>query len=144
MWAPHVTVANIVVKEGRFLMVEEYEDGKRVLNQPAGHLEDNESLIDAVIRETLEESCWLTQPLYALGISKSRTDKGRTYLRHSFVSETLSFDPNHKRDSDILSIDWMTGDEIRAASNRLRSRFVLNDLERYEKGIRFNIDELYA
>jgi ADP-ribose pyrophosphatase YjhB (NUDIX family) len=144
MWLPHVTVANIVKRGEHLLMVEEYDNERLVLNQPAGHLEEHENLIEAVKRETLEESCWNTRTVYALGVTMSRTDAGITYIRHTFVSEALSFDAEAARDDDIVDIHWMLPNEIRAAKERLRSQFVLQDLNRFERGVNFSIADLYG
>lgn len=143
MWFAHVTVANVVCKNDTFLMVKERDNGKLVINQPAGHLENNETLLDAVIRETLEETQWHIRPLYALGVSQYRAANGDTYIRHSFVSEALFFDETQSLDSDIEEVCWMSKQDILKARDFLRSPMVLNDIQRYHNGAHFDLDQLY-
>ena len=88
IWKPHATVAAIVEKDGKYLMVEEDIEGDIVYNQPAGHLEPNENLIDAVIRETQEETAWLFKPEALIGIYLwEQPNKGRTFLRFAFCGQ---------------------------------------------------------
>ena len=86
IWKPHLTVAAIIKQDNRFLMVEELVQGERYLNQPAGHLEENESLTAAVIRETLEETAWHFQPEFIVGIYRWRNPRqpSATYIRVAF------------------------------------------------------------
>src|SRR5882672_10221362 len=83
-WNPEVTVAAIVEREGRFLMVEERIRGRLVLNQPAGHLEDRETLLEAVVRETREETAWRLTPQALVGTYLWRSPDERTFLRFAF------------------------------------------------------------
>jgi 8-oxo-dGTP pyrophosphatase MutT (NUDIX family) len=143
MWFAHVTVANVVFRDGKFLMVKEYRDGELVINQPAGHLEDNETLIEALIRETLEETQWKVKPIAALGISQFTAKNGDTYIRHSFVSEALELDTSKPIDQDIVEVCWMSAEEIRSHARSSRSPLVLNDVMRFQSGAQFPIDDLY-
>ena len=135
-WAPHVTVAAIIHREGKFLLVEENDNGKKVINQPAGHLENNESLIEAVIRETLEETRWEFWPSYISGIYRWIHDNGETYLRVCFAGEAVKEYKDLKLDKDIERTLWLTEEEIRQHNN-LRSPLVIKSLDDYLKGITF-------
>jgi len=143
MWFAHVTVANVVVRNDQFLMVKEKQNGKTVINQPAGHLEDGETLVDALIRETLEETRWEVRPVAALGVSQFVAPNGETYIRHSFLSGAAKHHSNSILDSDIDEVCWMSYDEIESHASQLRSPLVLNDLKRYREGTRFDIESLY-
>ena len=130
IWKPHATVAAICEKDGRFLLVKENIQGQKVLNQPAGHLDPGESLEQAVIRETLEETSYLFTPTGLCGIYRFVPESGpeahsnRTYLRFSFagiVGECL----NLPLDDGIISAVWMTLDEIKQSQSQHRSPMVL-------------------
>ena len=112
-WAPHVTVAAIIQREGKFLLVEENVNGKTVINQPAGHLDNNESLFDAVVRETLEETRWEFVPKYISGIYRWIHDNGETYLRICFVGYVTKEHTDKELDVDIEQAVWLTENEIR-------------------------------
>lgn len=143
MWQPDVTVAAICERDGRFLMVEEYSksSGLLVLNQPAGHMEDNETLIEAVVRETLEETCCHFQPEALVGHYRLRADNGKTYLRYTFCGSVSKPDAGHTLDPDILQTKWMTREELEQAGN-LRSNLVLACIKDYQQGQRFPLDLL--
>ncbi|MBD5769937.1 NUDIX domain-containing protein [Marinomonas colpomeniae] len=99
-------------------MVKEWQDGQLVLNQPAGHIENNESAIEAVIRETLEESAWLVKPIGLLGMYGFTPFKGAdTYHRLCFLCEPIK-EVNRELDSDIASSHWLTYDEISTLPHR--------------------------
>ncbi|WP_264193950.1 NUDIX domain-containing protein [Marinomonas algarum] len=99
-------------------MIKEWQDGKLVLNQPAGHIENNESALDAVIRETKEESGWQIKPLGILGLYAFTPFEGAdTYHRLCFVCEPL-YDTKEPLDEDIVSSHWLTYDEIMALPHR--------------------------
>lgn len=138
-WAPHVTVAAIIQQEGKFLLVEEKSPDKDnitnalVINQPAGHLENNETLIEAVIRETQEETRWGFLPEYISGIYRWIHDNGETYLRICFVGEVTKEYTELKLDTGIERAIWLTENEIREHKN-LRSPLVLKSIDDYLAG----------
>jgi len=128
-------VAALLERDGRFLMVEERVAGKLVCNQPAGHLEDGEGLIAAVVRETLEETAWHFEPAAVTGIYRWRhPGKHETWLRVAFAGNGLYHEPGRELDPDIERIVWLTPGEIRARSSSLRSPLVLRCLEDYLAG----------
>lgn len=135
IWKPHVTVAAVLEQDGRFLLVRERVSGASVYNQPAGHLEDNESLIDAVIRETREESGWQFEPERITGIYRWRQPaKCQTYLRVTFAGRGLAHDPACTLDEGIEGTVWLTVDEIRRHADRLRSPLVMRSIDDYLGG----------
>lgn len=134
-WAPHVTVAAIIHREGKFLLVEETENNKIVVNQPAGHLENNETLIEAVVRETLEETRWDFIPKYISGIFQWKHNND-TYLRFCFVGDIVKEHKNLELDSGILRTLWLTETELRKSEN-LRSPLVIKSIEDYLAGNKF-------
>lgn len=129
-WQPDVTVASVVVDEGRVLMVEERVAGRLVLNQPAGHLEPDEALVDAAVREALEETGWDIRPTAFIGAyqwkapSVSGGGVERQYLRFAFLAEPLAFDPSRDLDTGIERALWMTPAELMAQAARHRSPLV--------------------
>lgn len=131
---PHVTVATIVERDNRFLMVRERSNGKLVMNQPAGHLELNETLIEAAVRETLEETCWHVSITGFLGVGQFIAPNGITYIRNSFVANAEHFDEQATLDKDIVEAVWLTEEEIHQERDKLRSPMVLNDIQRYKEG----------
>jgi ADP-ribose pyrophosphatase YjhB (NUDIX family) len=138
IWKPHVTVAALIENEGRFLMVQERISGRSVFNQPAGHLEEGESLVDAVIRETREETAWEFKPESLIGIYQWRQpEKQKTFIRASFSGRGIHHDTARELDSCIERTLWLTAEEIRNRHDRLRSPMVLHSLEDYLAGIRY-------
>jgi len=122
-------------QDGRFLMVRERVAGRSVYNQPAGHLEDNESLIDAVVRETREETGWEFEPDRITGIYRWRQpEKQQTYLRVSFAGHGLAYDPDSPLDECIEGTLWLTADEVRHQTDRLRSPLVMRSIDDYLAG----------
>ena len=137
VWKPDVTVAAVIEREGRFLLVEERIRGRRVLNQPAGHLEDGESLIDAVIRETLEETTWHFQPQWLIGTYLWRSpSSGDSTLRFAFTGAGAGPVPDRKLDRVIIATRWLTHEQILAEQSRLRSPVVLRCVNDYLAGQR--------
>ncbi|RYZ94996.1 MAG: NUDIX hydrolase [Moraxellaceae bacterium] len=137
-WTPHVTVATLIDKNGQFLLVHEVSDGQRVFNQPAGHWDEHESLFEAAVRETREETGWEVELTHILGISHYLSPvNGFTYLRISFIAEAINLIPNAQLDSDILEAVWLTYEDIIAKQDQLRSPLVKHDIERYLRGERF-------
>jgi 8-oxo-dGTP pyrophosphatase MutT (NUDIX family) len=130
-----MTVAALIENDGRFLMVQERIAGKSVYNQPAGHLEDSETLIDAVIRETREETAWHFEPQSVTGIYHWRhPDNHETFIRVSFAGKGLYHDPAGELDSCIERALWLSAAEIRCQPDRLRSPLVLRSINDYLAG----------
>ncbi|MFZ5636943.1 MAG: NUDIX hydrolase [Pseudomonadota bacterium] len=124
-WQPDVTVATVVVSEGRLLCVEERVNGRLVLNQPAGHLEPDETLADAALRETREETGWDVRLTAFLGAYQWKApETGRHYLRFAFVAEPERHDPGRSLDEGIVRALWMTPQELEDARERHRSPLV--------------------
>jgi ADP-ribose pyrophosphatase YjhB (NUDIX family) len=143
IWKPNVVVAAIVERDGRFLLVEEEADGGIVLNQPAGHLDEGETLIDAVVRETLEETAWHIEPEALLGVYRwPHPTKDITYLRFAFIARALREETGRALDKGCLRALWLTSAEIRAAQTRHRSPQVERCLNDYLAGIRYPLDIL--
>ena len=143
IWTPHVTVAAVIEQGERFLLVQERESGQVVFNQPAGHLEEGESLVSAVIRETLEETGWHFQPAALIGMYRWRHPaKGVTYLRAAFAGSGVSHDPDRTLDEGIERTLWLGVDEIRRQTEMLRSPLVLKSIEDYLAGVRYPLSVL--
>lgn len=123
-WHPHVTVASVVARDGRLLMVEERVDGRLVLNQPAGHLEPDETLLQAAVRETLEETGWDIALEAFVGTYQWTAPEGGHYLRFAFAGRALQHHPARPLDTGIERAVWLTPTELQAASDRLRSPLV--------------------
>ncbi len=137
VWKPDVTVAAIAERDGRFLFVEERASGRVVLNQPAGHLEDGETFLDAVVRETLEETAWSFRPQAIVGVYVWRPlHLGRTFLRVAFCGDLESHDPARNLDRGILRTRWLGRDQLLAPGARLRSPLVLQCVDDYLAGTR--------
>lgn len=140
-WHPHVVVASIVERDRRFLIVEEQINGELRLNQPAGHWEQNETLIAAARREALEETRWEVEPVAVLGLYHfDPPDLDYGFLRVAFVSQAVRERPELALDSGILRAVWMTRDEIAATQARHRSPMVLRCVDDYLSGQRFPLD----
>lgn len=141
-WKPNVTVAALIERDGKFLLVEEDTSDGILLNNPAGHLDPGESPIQAVIRETLEETACQFNPEGFVGMFMSRFRRTRngedtTYLRLAFHGTVSEANPLLDLDEGILRTVWMSVDEIRAQPHRLRSPLVLECIESYLSGVRF-------
>lgn len=143
-WSPHVTVAAVTCDaHGRFLLVEELIDGQPCLNQPAGHWEKGESLIEAVIRETLEETGYDFVPEAILGIYHwQHPRKDLTYLRIAFVGHTSGHNPLAPLDVGIIGPRWLRPEELSAA--RLRTVMVEQCIHDFLAGQRFSLDLLHS
>ncbi|WP_346842289.1 NUDIX hydrolase [Metapseudomonas otitidis] len=137
-WQPHITVATVVEDQGRFLLVEEEADGRAVLNQPAGHLEADETLPQAALRETLEETGWEVELTAVTGIYLyTAPSNGVTYQRVCFAARPLRHRPDLALDDGIIGPRWLTRDELAAQQDRWRSRLVLRCVDDYLAGERF-------
>lgn len=143
IWKPNVTVAAVIERAGKFLLVEEEADGAVVLNQPAGHLDEGESLIDAVVRETLEETAWHIAPEALVGVYRwPHPAKGVTYLRFAFAGRALREEPARGLDHGIVRALWLTPEEIRKNRGRHRSPQVQRCIDDYLAGQRYSLDLL--
>ncbi len=143
VWKPHATVAAIVEQDGRFLMVEEESEGRRVYNQPAGHLDPDESLIQAVVRETREETAWGFTPEYLTGVYRwDQPGTERCFLRFAFYGQCSDHQPSLELDEGIIQAVWLSRDELAAQTKRLRSPLVLSCIDDYLAGQRYPLDLL--
>jgi len=143
VWRPDVTVACVVPRDGRFLLVEESVRGELVLNQPAGHLEPHETLCEAAVRETLEETAWHVRLTAVVGIYQwTNCGTDSHFLRFTFGAEPLRHDPGRSLDAGIVRALWLTRDEIAAEQSRLRSPMVLRSVDDFLAGRRQPLDTL--
>lgn len=140
---PNTTVAVVVFCQGKFLLVEEIENGNTVYNQPAGHLEANENLINAAMRELEEETGLTCSVDYLSGIYYYyRQSISLYYLRFCFVIERESFEECQPQDEEIIACHWLTFEEIKAKSSQLRSPLVLECIEDYLSGKKIPLSHL--
>ncbi|MFK7731201.1 MAG: NUDIX hydrolase [Pseudomonadales bacterium] len=135
----HLTVATVIEHEGRFLMVREMDQGLEVINQPAGHWEPGESLPQAAIRETLEETAWHIELTGLIGVFLSSNPHGDHYCRIAFAAKALSHDGELALDEDILAAQWMSLDELQAQRDKMRSKVVLQTLQAWLDGQHFDL-----
>lgn len=136
-WQPDVTVAVVAVHHGRLLIVEEHVSGRDVFNQPAGHLEPEESIMDAAIRETLEETGWQVRLSEFIGAYQwTAQETGQQYLRMAFSAQPVQHFPDRELDQGIIAAHWLTPGEIQALSARHRSPLVWKVIEDYLAGQR--------
>jgi len=143
IWKPHATVAAIIEQDNRFLMVEEISGGKTVYNQPAGHLDPNESLLQASIRETQEETGWLFKPEYISGIYRWVQPVTREcFLRVAFVGSCSQHNEKQQLDDGIIQALWLSRDELVERTQQLRSPLVLHCIDDYLKGKKYPLDLL--
>lgn len=148
-WKPSVTVAAIIERDGRFLLVEEHTPEGLRLNNPAGHLEPGESPASGCAREALEETAHPFTPTALVGIYLSRfqraaTDEDVTYIRMAFCGEVAAPEPGRALDQGIVRALWLTPDEIRASAERHRSPLVLRCMEDYLAGRRYPLDLVFT
>ena len=143
IWRPRVTVACVVSDGARYLMVEEEVNGRLAYNQPAGHLEDRERLVDAAVRETLEETGWTVRLTHLIGVHQWRsTEHGEGVIRFSFAARPLGHDPARALDAGIRRALWLSRAEITALDGRLRSPLVLESIDAWLAGSRLPLDAL--
>lgn len=142
-WYPHVTVATVVERERHYLLVEERDkgSGRIVFNQPAGHLERGESLQQAALRETLEETGWTVSLEAVLGLALyTAPGNGVTYYRTTFCARALGPRAGAELDPDILAVHWLDYEAIMANSARMRSPLVLAAIDQHRSGLRYPLD----
>lgn len=137
----HLTVAAVIEQNDRFLLVEESIQGQTVYNQPAGHLEDHETLYEAVIRETLEETAGHFVPEFITGIYQWTQPVSRqTFMRISFAGELKGFDEDRELDEGIIQAIWLNRDEIITRQKQLRSPLVIQCIDDYLQGQRYPLE----
>ena len=134
---PRITVATVVARGDQLLFVEEESTDGLVLNQPAGHLEPGESLLEAAVRETLEESAWSVRPTHLIGIYQWQAPHGREYVRVGFAAQPLHHHPERELDAGIRRALWLTPAGMRAERERLRSPMVDRLVEDWLAGARY-------
>lgn len=136
---PRVTVAAVVEREGRFLLVRERSArGDLVINQPAGHLETGESLVEAVIRETREETGWKFIPQAVVGVYQwQHPDEAKCFVRFAVCGAVTHRYRNPVLDDGIEEVVWLSVDEVAAESRMLRSPLVMRGIRDYLAGERF-------
>ncbi|MDE2617048.1 MAG: NUDIX hydrolase [Burkholderiales bacterium] len=151
-WKPSVTVAAIIERDGRFLLVEEETAEGLKLNNPAGHLDPGESPVDGCAREALEETTHRFKPTHLLGVYLSRFQRPRTdgpveditYLRFAYTGELGDVVPGRTLDTGILRTVWMSPEEIRASVARHRSPLLLRCMEDHLRGRRYPLELVYT
>ena len=147
-WKPSVTVAAVVERDGRFLLVEEQTAEGVRLNQPAGHLDPGESLLAAAARETLEETAFAFTPRQLVGVylwrSVPAAGGAATYLRFAFCGELGAHEPGRALDDGILRALWLTREEIAARAGEHRSPLVQRCIDDYVAGVRYPLDLLFT
>jgi 8-oxo-dGTP pyrophosphatase MutT (NUDIX family) len=137
----HLTVATVVERDSKFLMVRETIDGEQVINQPAGHVEPGEDVMAAALRETMEETGWEVAITGFLGFSNAMSPTtGITYYRLVFIAEALNFNADAEIDNDIDSAEWMTLDEIKDPTNKPRSEMVHQAIDDFISGRVFSLE----
>jgi 8-oxo-dGTP pyrophosphatase MutT (NUDIX family) len=142
-WRPELAAAAIVQRDNRFLIVEERIHGALVFNQPAGHVDDGESIIDAVVRETLEETAWHIKPRALLGVYLWRNPaNGHSILRFAIIGEALRHEPDRELDVPVVAAHWLSREELAARPGRLRSPLVMRCIDDYLGGQRHDLAAL--
>lgn len=143
--APALTVGAVIEHDGRFLMIEEIVRGTRVINQPSGHVEPRESLVDAAVRETLEETAWLFAPVAVTGIYYwRRPGRARGLLRVVFCGTALHRESGRTLDRGIVGTHWLSRADLVRRSASLRNPIVLRCIDDYRRGVREPMAQLPA
>lgn len=143
IWKPHATVAAVIEQDNRFLIIEEKVAGEIQYNQPAGHVEDGESFIDAVVRETLEEAARDFTPDYVTGVYLwKHPDNQESFIRIAFSGQVMAHHPERALDDGIITTHWMSRDDIATLGDKLRSPMVLHCIDDYIAGKQYPLDLL--
>ncbi len=134
---PEITVAAVTQSDGRFLVVEERINRRLVLNQPAGHVERGETLLEAVIREVREETAWRFEPQALIGVYLWRNPaSSRAYMRFAFAGIVADHDATQPLDRGIVRTHWLSRAELLEREPQLRSPLVMRCIEDYLGGER--------
>ena len=137
-WIPHITVASVIEEDKKYLLVEEYVQDLVVLNQPAGHLEENETIVEACAREVLEETAYKVRVDYLIGIYQERErNSPDMWLRFCFKCTVENEIIDRKLDKNIIRKVWLNKDDIVSPRYNLRSNMVLKCINDYESGQRY-------
>ena len=143
IWRPSVTVAAVIERGGKFLFVEEMQEGRRVLNQPAGHLDPHETLIAACAREVMEETAHRFEPTALVGIYRWHYKPADvTFLRFCFSGSVFEFDQSRPLDKEIVALHWLSPAELKAKSPMHRSPLVQECLDDFLAGRNFPLTVL--
>jgi len=143
VWKPAIAVAAIIERNGRFLFVEEDDEGRRVLNQPAGHLDPGESLVHAVVREVLEETAYRFRPTALVGVYRWHyAPRDTTFLRFAFCGDVWEVELGRALDREIVAVHWLTLAELVARRSMHRSPLVEQCVADYLAGTRFPLEVL--
>lgn len=138
---PHLTVAAIAERDNRFLVVRELIDGREVLNNPAGHIEDGESPEQSVVREVMEETGYTFVPKELGGVYLWRhPDSGETFVRFNYVGQCSKYHPEAKLDTGIIQAEWLSLNELKQRPKLLRSPLVVQSFSDYLEGVRYPLD----
>jgi len=136
----HLTVAAVIERHGRYLVVEELCGGRKVINQPAGHVEPGEALLAAAIREMQEETAWVFDPVAISGVYLwQHPEKDERFLRVAYCGSCRDHNDAQPLDDGILRALWLTRDELQARAAQLRSPMVLRAIDDYKNGTRFPV-----
>ena len=143
LWRQSVTVAAVIERDGRFMFVEEIADGRHVLNQPAGHLDPGESLLQAVAREVLEETAHRFAPKGLVGIYRwYYRPEDVTFLRFCFCGDSNGEEQGRALDKEIIALHWLSPGELKDRATQHRSPLVQQCVTDYLSGRRFPLDIL--
>ncbi len=143
IWRPDLAAAAIVERDNRFLIVEERIRGTLLFNQPAGHVDDGESLIDAAVRETLEETAWHIVPRALLGVYLWRNPAtGHSILRVAITGEATRHEPDRELDHPVVAAHWLERGQLLAQPGKLRSPLVMRCIDDYLAGQRHELSAL--
>lgn len=144
MWKPHGTVACVIEQDGKFLFVEEMSHGEKVINQPAGHLEDGETIIEGALREVMEETAWEVEITDFLGFYVYRPPQSdSTYHRYCFIAKPIRKIENLPLDADIIQTHWLSYDELISGAYNMRSSLVRSAVEDYVAGKRYPLSIIH-
>ncbi len=140
-WNPHVTVATVVSREEQFLCVKEHSRKGEVINQPAGHWEKGETLIEAAQRETLEETGWHVSISHLISVYQwQHPEKDETFLRFCFAANCLEHEPTRELDPAIISVCWLSYKQLLDARPAWRSPMVLRCIDDFISGRNHSLD----